>query len=203
MCRYISSMNAQLELFSATPPPEPKFRLFVGIFPDSPANEQLRQHQADFPSRFGLTGKPRPSANLHVTLHHIGDYPEISESLLIRAKAACSAAFANRNRFDVSFDHVTNFRSHRPGNNPIILTNPNGNELLHGLHHALVKSLILQKLASPKDLKFVPHITLTYDKKEVPAQPVTPVEWTVGEVVLVLSHLGRSHYDFKGCWSLL
>ena len=194
-------MNAQPELFSFAKPPEPKFRLFVGIFPDAAAGFQLREHQSDFPSKFGLKGKSRPPENLHVTLHHIGDYPEIPDSILTSARKVCERVAAEWNRFEVRFDQLTHFRG-KPGNHPIILTNPQGNAELHSLHRHLVESLIFNRLAQAKDLTSVPHITLFYDSKEIQPQPVTPVEWSVGEIVLVRSHLGKSQYDPEGRWPL-
>jgi 2'-5' RNA ligase len=83
-----------------------------------------------------------------------------------------------------------------------VLVNPNGCQPLTELHQRLITELAKRKLASRGDFKFVPHITLLYDGKNVPEQPVAPITWRAHEVVLVLSYLGETRYDRLRSWAL-
>ena len=123
------------------------------------------------------------------------------ERVLAVIDEACAAAFAEQSSFDVTFDHIKSFKG-RPGNLPFVLVNPHGNKLLMELHHRLITELAKRKLAGRGDFKFVPHITLLYDREEVAEQPVTPVTWRAHEVVLILSYLGETRYDRLRCWPL-
>jgi len=157
--------------------------------------------QAESRDQFGLRGKFRPRNILHVTLHHIGDYPETPERIIEMASEACATAFTSQPSLEITFDHVKSF-SGRPGNLPFVLVNPSGNEPLTELHRRLITELAKRKLASRGDFKLVPHVTLLYDRERVPEQPVTPVSWRVNEVVLILSYLGETKYERLRCWPL-
>lgn len=191
----------QLALFQTPKPPRNRYRLFVGIFPDAEAVHLICEQQPNLCDKFGLIGKPRPRSHLHVTLHLIGDYPDVPEQKIADAIKACAIVLANQPSFEVAFDHVMSF-SGRPGELPFVLVKPNGNAVLLELHRRLVTELIIHRLAGRGGLKFVPHITMLYDRLSVPEQPVCPVSWTVKEAVLILSHLGATKYDRLGHWTL-
>lgn len=194
-------MNQQLALFETPKPAPNRYRLFVGIFPDAEALDQIHERQAELSGRFGLRGKFRPRDILHVTMHHIGDYPELPERIIEAAAEACAAACKGRQSAEVTFDHAMSFGG-RAGNLPFVLVQPNGNPWLMELHHRLITELARRKLASRGDFKFVPHVTMLYDRQSIPEQAVPPVAWQAHEVVLVLSHLGETRYDRLRCWPL-
>lgn len=104
-------MASQLTLFDPPPPVRPKYRLFLGTFPDAEAVTSISALQVDLRDRFALRGKFRPPHIFHVTLHHIGDYPEEPQRVIRMATEACSAAMTNQSPFEVSFDHVMSFGS--------------------------------------------------------------------------------------------
>lgn len=194
-------MEQQLDFFGVQTKPEPKYRLFVGVFPSAQAVEHIAELQQETKQKFGLSGNFRRRQILHVTLHHIGDYPEISEHVIDGASRACETAFAGVAPFEVTFDHVMSFAG-RPGNLPFVLVNPAGNATFQAFHRRLITELVRRNLAKGSDFNFVPHVTLLYDRKSVPQQPVLPVGWLVNEAVLILSHLGATKYDRLATWSL-
>lgn len=49
---------------------------------------------------------------------------------------------------------------------------------------------------------FTPHVILLRDNYRVPEQRIEPIEWTVREVVLVHSLLGRTTHRHLARWSL-
>ncbi len=54
----------------------------------------------------------------------------------------------------------------------------------------------------PTEKSDKPHVTLLYDSRLVPEQPVEPVRWTVTEFVLVHSHQGLGRHEELGRWAL-
>jgi 2'-5' RNA ligase len=176
----------------------PKYRLFVGIFPSSAALESMSHLQVELSNQLELRGKFRPRNHLHVTLHCIGDYAEVTERTIQTVAEACAAAFTSQSSLAITFDHAMSFR----GSLSFVLVNSNGNESLMKLHHRLITELAKRKLAGRGDFKFVPHVTLLYDRENVPKRPVSPVSWKANEVVLVLSYLGETKYERLQCWPL-
>lgn len=194
-------MEEQLSLLEPPTPLPKKFRLFLGIFPDAEAVDLICDQQTTLRHEFELRGKSRPREILHMTLHHVGDYSEMPTREIKVIEEACAAAFAGQSSLEMIFDHVKSFKG-RPGNQPFVLINSNGNQPLMELHHLLITELAKQKLASKGDFNFVPHVTLLYDGKNVPEQPVSPVTWRAREVVLVLSYLGETRYERLRSWAL-
>jgi len=194
-------MDQQFTLFQNPKPLPNRYRLFLGIFPDDDTSHLICEQQSHLREKFGLSGRPRPRSHLHVTLHHIGDYPDFPESVVAVTTGVWARVIASQPSFEVMFDHVKSFRG-KPGNLPFVLVNPNGNTALQEFHRLLITELIKHRLATHGALKFVPHVTMLYDEHSVPEQPVCPVRWTVKEVVLVLSHLGATKYDRLERWPL-
>lgn len=194
-------MDLQLDLFPKVTPPENKYRLFVGIFPDAAAVESIHGLQIALRDQLGLRGKFRPREILHTTLHHIDDYPEVPHGVAKLAGEACAAATANQSPVEVAYDQVKSFRG-RPGNQPFVLVAPDGNTGLMDLHRRLITELTRRGLAKPADFKFVPHVTLLYDRLNVPEQPIERVAWTAREIVLVLSYIGETRYERIQSWGL-
>lgn len=164
------------------------YGLFLAIFPDAIAAQQIGEHQTSLRRKLGLRGKPRPLDHLHVTIQHFGNYAEIPSPLIADATQSFGPALANVPSFDVTFDHAMSFNN-RSGNYPFVMVNPKGNTALFALYKSLFRSS-----------KFVPHVTLLYDKQLVSEQEVSPVSWAVKEVFLVLSHLGATKYDRLAQW---
>ena len=190
-------MSPQLTLFDDPPPRPNKYRLLVAILADDEAIQPICKLRDES----GVRGKPRPPENLHITLHHIEDYPDVPERDVAKAVKACAIALTGMQSFEVTFDHVKTFNG-RPGNLPFVLVSPNGNPALMELHRKLITELIKQQLATGGDFNFVPHVTMLYGEQEVPERPVHPVKWMVKKVVLILSHLGKSKYDHLEYWPL-
>jgi 2'-5' RNA ligase len=194
-------MEQQLALFETPEQLPNKYRLFLGIFPDAEAVDLICDQQTALRDKFRLSGRLRPRNILHVTLHHIGDYPYIPEQMIASTIEICARVLASQSSVEVILDHVKSYRG-RPGNLPFVLVNPTGNAALLEFHRVLVTELIRHRLAKRGDLNFDPHVTMLYDGISVPEQPVRPVSWRAREVVLILSHLGLTKYDRLKSWSL-
>jgi len=135
----------------------------------------------------GLTGKPLQKEHFHVTLFHVGDdicdpSPELVDVLTERAARVVMPSFR------AAFDRVMSFR--------------NGALVLSGDDSVIGLEILQQRLSDALDGRprparsFTPHMTLLRDRQQVAAHPIEPVSWTVREVVLVHSLLGRTTHRY-------
>jgi len=131
----------------------------------------------------GLTGKPLDKEHFHVPLFHVGNDvcvppPELVEILTERAARVVMPSFR------VAFDRVMSFR--------------NGALVLSGADSVIGLEVLQQRLSDALDGRprparpFTPHVTLLRDGQRVDAHPIEPISWTVRDVVLVHSLLGRT-----------
>lgn len=187
--------QASLAGFAA---PHPTDRLFFAVMPPPPEATRVAALAQELRGRFELRGRPRPTAHLHVTLHHLGDFAGVPQQ---RVDAAClAAADVVAGAFEARFDRVGSFAG-RVGKHPFVLLGAEGATGLHGLHAALGERLASAGLGR-RERAFVPHVTLLYDARTIPTQPVEPMAWPVREFLLIHSLLGRTEYRVLGRWSL-
>lgn len=179
--------------------PHPTDRLFFAVMPPPASAAQLAELAADLRGRLGLKGRPRPTSHLHVTLHHLGDFAGVPQQRVDDARAA--AAGIAMGAFETRFDRVASFAG-RPGKHPFVLLGAGAATGLAMLHAGLGARLAVAGLGR-RERAFVPHVTLLYDARRVPAQPVEPLGWTAREFVLVHSLLGRTEYRVLGRWELV
>jgi 2'-5' RNA ligase len=173
-------------------------RLFFGLFPDAATAARIAAVGEDLRRKHGLKRPVHALDRLHVTLFHLGDFPGLPGDLVRKAMAA--AAGMRTAPFDVTFDHATSF-SGRPGNRPFILKgSDDGLAGLQAYRQALGVALAGQGVRTAP--AFTPHVTLLYDDPIIEPDPVAPVSWTVKELVLVRSHLGKSLHEPLGRWPL-
>lgn len=145
-------------------------------------------------AKHGLKGRPRAAASLHVTMHFVGDFHHISDSVVQTAGMAAAQAVATTCPFEVTFDYVKSF-ANRPHHRPCVLVG-NNNAALASLRRRLVTAF------GKHDDHFTPHVTLLYDDVLVPEESVDPVRWSVSELVLVHNVIGKGCYQALGRWAL-
>lgn len=158
-------------------------RLFFAVLPDPETAARIANVARHLRVSHGLMGKPLETGHFHVTLCHIGD---ASGPLSTKVIDALSERVANIGMpsFRVGFDRAESFR-----NGALVLR---GDESLIGLE------VLQQRLSDALDGRprlarpFTPHVTLLRDGHRVPEQVIEPIEWTVREIVLVHSLLGRT-----------
>jgi 2'-5' RNA ligase len=96
--------------------------------------------------------------------------------------------------FRVCFDRAESFK-----NGALVLRGDDGTIGLEILRQRLSDALDGQ----PRTARaFTPHVTLLRDSHRVPEQRIEPIEWTVREIVLVHSLLGRTTHRHIARWSL-
>lgn len=196
-------MDEQLSLLGIEAPAKPADRLFLAIFPEPGAAAQIASLGRGLRERHGLSGKVLDTGRLHVTLHHLGDHAGVRHDIVTAATQAAAAVARQMQPFDVSFDRVLSFAG-RPGKRPLVLRGDDavGLAALCALQRALGVAMTAAGLGRWAEPRFTPHVTLLYDACELAEQGVEPIRWTVGELVLVHSLLGRSTYIPLGRWPL-
>lgn len=197
-------MDEQLSLLGIEAPARPTDRLFFAIFPEPGAAAQIASLGRELRERQGLTGKLLDTGRFHVTLHHLGDHAGVRQDIVASAEKAAAAVARQAKPFDVVFDRVVSFAG-RPGKRPLVLRGDDSAGLadLRALQQALGVAMAAAGLGSWAEPRFTPHVTLLYDARELAQQGVEPIRWTVGELVLVHSLLGRTTYIPLGRWPLM
>lgn len=190
-------MNQQFSLFKEPQPRRGKYNLFLGIFPDSGTAQSIIELAHALRLKRGLRGRVRPLSHLHMSLFFLGSTNDIPASAVEMIGQVCQPVAAATRPFEIGFNQVMSFHG-RAGNHPLVFAgDEDGNQGARKLQ-GLLGAKFLQDSSAPR--KFIPHLTLLYDRLELPAEPVKPVFWTVKDIVLVRSEVGATKYDWLGRW---
>ena len=190
-------MNQQLSFFEEPQSRVTKYNLFLGIFPDSSTAQSMIEFADSLRHKHGLRGRVRPISHLHVSLFYLGGVNDIPASAMEVIGQVCKTVVANTHIFEISFNRVMSFHG-RVGNHPLVFVgDDDGNQSVRKLQ-GLLDAKFLRGSHSTR--KFIPHLTLLYDRLELAPKPVEPVFWTVKEIVLVRSEIGATKYNSLGRW---
>lgn len=175
-------------------------RLFYAILPPAPVAGRLQQLAGLLCNQHGLTGRPLAPDRFHISLVHLGDYVGLPAGLVRDATEA--AGTMRMPSFEVTFDRAGSFTgsSHK---RPFVLRGATDLKSLMEFHSHLGRALKQAGLGRWARTQFTPHITLLYDRKQVPEHAVESVRWTVNEFVLVHSRLGETHHHHLQRWPLV
>ena len=185
--------------FAGFDPPVATDRLFLAIFPDAETAARISALAATQSKLQGLHGKPLRTDRLHVTLFHLGDWAGVPDDVV--AAIGRAAGPMREPGFELAFDVIASFAAHR-AQKPFVLKASSGNEALRGFHARVAQGLRQAGLGRWTRGGFEPHVTLAYDTRLVPPQPVEPVVWHAREFVLVHSLLGQTRHVPLARWAL-
>jgi RNA 2',3'-cyclic 3'-phosphodiesterase len=195
-------MYEQLSFFEAPPPRSFKYSVFLAIFPDHYIAEQIIDLGNKLRQTHSMRGRLRPISHLHVSLLFLGGTPDVPEAAVETIGHVCKAVTAITNPFEIKFSRVLSFRGHL-GNHPMVLVDDDhGNDGVRNLRRLLSTEFLKYLHSTQPPPKFVPHLTLLYDKHELAPKPIEPVSWMVKEIVLVRSEAGATKYHWLGRWAL-
>lgn len=167
-------------------------RLLLAILPDEETAARIAAKARHLRVSHGLTGKGVRPEHFHVTLCRLGDGIGVPRDVVDRVRER--TAGVSMPAFRVSFDRAESFK-----NGALVLRGDDGTIGLEVLQQRLSDALDGEpRLAR----RFTPHVTLLRDSYRVPEQRIEPIEWTVREVVLVHSLLGRTTHHHIARWSL-
>lgn len=178
---------------------EPVCLFFVALMPDARAAGAAVRAAADCCRARGIHAKILPTNRLHVTLHRLAHYDE-SPAGLVRQMAAAAESITLP-PFDVSFDRAKSF-SPTAREHAFVLCEFSASAPLAEFHKKLGAALLKHGLGQHVRRDFTPHMTLFYDERELPEQPVPPIHWAVRDFVFVQSFQGFSRYHVLGRWPL-
>lgn len=170
----------------------PTHRLFLAVLPDTETAMRIAQTARHLRVSHGLSGRPLRPEHLHVTLCHVETNIGFTSGLVESVKA--STARVAMPPFRVCFDRAESFK--------------NGALVLRGDDGTIGLDILQQRLSDALDgeprraRSFTPHVTLLRDGHRVPEQRIEPIEWTVREIVLVHSLIGRTEHRHLACWTL-
>jgi RNA 2',3'-cyclic 3'-phosphodiesterase len=171
--------------------------LFFSIFPDALTAFRIAQIARRCRRDLGLRGEPLAASRLHISLQYLGRYLEMPETVVAKARAA--AARVRMPPFAVMLDRAISF-SGRADNYPLVLLGDDGVVGLRMLYRSLGAQMRKVGLRARSD--FTPHMTLIYDSRRIDEEPIEPICWTVGELVLVQSLIGETKHVRLGRWPL-
>jgi len=177
---------------SQPPAPEPKHRLFVGLFPPPEARRSI----ALIRDELGGEGQVRDD-RLHCTLFLLDDFIDPPPGALVaRLEEALGEV-------RVPAPEVRMTRLHSFPNGPTELEAgvplPGLRELHAGIARACARHGIAERTGKGT---FRPHVTLAYRPASPRNGSVPPIAWVARELVLVHSHLGKGVHDPLGRWPL-
>ena len=174
-------------------------RPFFAVRPDAQAQAVAIGLAQQLGAEHGLTGKPIPMDRQHVTLHWLQDHTSLSPELVAAAMAA--GAGVDMAPFDVVFDRVQSLGDASHGG-PLVLTGAAGLAALRRFQRVLAAGMTDAGIGRYVRSRFKPHLTLRYDHQYVAPQPIRPIRWTVSELVLIDSLVGKSQHIVLGRWPL-
>lgn len=194
-------MQSVFEFYETLPrrPKRPE-RLFYMLTPDAQAAARARLLAETLLAELGLAGEPLAAERLHVSLHHVGDWPRLRSKLLYAARLAgagvCMRPFEVVFRFVRSLDDARSLRGQRYRRALVLLGDGEG---LHELHGRLGAGMRQAGLRAGH--RFLPHMTLHYCSRTVPLQAIEPIRFVADGFALVHSELWLTRYNMLGRWA--
>ncbi|AEH90103.1 2'-5' RNA ligase family protein [Mesorhizobium opportunistum] len=186
------------------PPWRPKRpdRAFFGLFLQPRFHAPFADLQNQLCHRHGIVGKRLSVERFHLSLRHAGDYRRLRSKVVFAASR--SGRHVQMPAFEVTFGHVGSFPGRpatrgRPPRHPFVLLADDGP--VFELHKLLGVEMLKNGLKAPDH--FVPHLTLAYDQKFVPRQPIEPITFVANDFILVHSLRGLTKYLFLDRWPLM
>lgn len=162
----------------------PTDRLFLATLPDEATAARISDLAGRLKIGHGLKGRVLRPEHLHVMLFQVRDVAGLGIDLAEAARER--AASVVMPSFKVAFDRVGSFC-----NGAFVLR---GNDDMIGLEvlHQRLSDAFDGRPASARP--FTPHVTLLRDRERIEEHSIEPIEWTVRDVVLVRSRLGRAEH---------
>lgn len=174
----------------------PEHRVFFALQPDAEAAEAMVRLAADLRQRHGLKGRPTPAPRLHLSLNFVGTFRG-PPTRAVMEKAASLADKVSAAPFKVTLNQVESWKSE-----VLVLLGDEGVIGAELLHAAIHKALITGSMAPRREPQMWPHVSLLWDKGQVPKTFVEPISWTASEFVLLDSVFGEGRHEVLGRWAL-
>jgi 2'-5' RNA ligase len=180
-------------------------RLLFMALPDESAARRISHVAYDLKRKHRLHGELLPSKRLHVSLFHVGDYYQFPHDIADRAKEGASGLVLPP--IEIVLDRVMSFSGAqvdppREDSYALVLLASQGVTELAMLRKALALAMMKAGVRPRYGLHFKPHLTLLYDRRHRIMEDVEPIRWTVSELMLIDSLVGKGRDEELGRWSL-
>lgn len=177
--------------------------LFFALRPDAQAAARIHALARRVHATLQSNGKLLAIDRLHVTLNFLGQYPTLPPELpQIAADAARTVRGA---AFQLCFQRLMSFdaRGRRPSRaSPVVLVRDDDCEPLRALRTHLLLAVKKTGCFVRTEASTTPHMTLFYDRKQVPEQEVERICWSAHEFLLVHSLVGKSEHRVLARYAL-
>lgn len=200
--KYDGSKNAmpQMSLFGLGNKAGIEHNYFFALSPGSEVRAQLGLVAEELRTAHALNGGWVASERYHLTLHHLGKFPEIRTDLVARAISAANKIQSRA--FEIKLDKFMSFDS-RAGKFPIVLASSTESPELKNFWQLLKNNLLAVRLGEHLMNNFTPHATLLYSRQPTKEMPLPePIHWPVKDFVLIESLVGKSEHIELGRWPL-
>lgn len=190
----------QMALFGSGTKSVYEHNYFFALSPNAEVREQLGQFADELRKNRGVDGSWVGRERYHLTLHHLGQFPDARSDLVSRAMTAASKIQAES--FDIQFDQFMSFDS-RTGKFPCVLGAVAESPELKKFWQLLKNNLLAVRLGEHLHNNFKAHATLLYSRQPVAEFLLpTPIDWHVHDFVLIESLVGKSEHIELGRWPL-
>lgn len=186
--------------FEGFAPPQPSDRLFLAVQPDADAAARIAALARTLRDRHRVRGRPLDEARMHVTLQYFGEFAGLPEGLVAAVASVVDGLALHA--FDVAFDQAASFGGGARRRPWVLRGSQEALARLHDLHALLGARLAAAGVRVEGRAGFVPHLTLLYADRALPPQAIAPIAWTVRELVLVDSLVGRGEHRVLRRWPL-
>lgn len=174
-------------------------RLFFCVMPDDVTRGEVVQFGDEFFFVHRLDGARLRRDRLHMSLHHVGDYPRLPGKVIYAASRAARAVFMAP--FEIRLGAVQSFEPapHKRNRRPLVLLGEGG-DALATLFRTLGLAMLENGLKAAA--AFTPHMTLSYGPQTMPMQPIEPIRFMATDFALIHSRLGLTQYEVIDRWPL-
>jgi 2'-5' RNA ligase len=173
--------------------------LFFALWPDADVRASIDAAARRLKERHAPRGRWIKPHRYHLTLHYLGEHAELPAELVA---AACAAGNSVRSpAFDFALDIAASFANRKI---PWWLGCRETAPGLAALWDGISAGLRTHGYRIPDAADPVAHVTILRDADHaLPTTPIAPIEWRVGEFVLIDSLLGlESGYTVLRRWAL-
>ena len=182
--------------------PQGRDHFFLAIRPDDSTAERIGQLASRLRISMGSGRGQLSNDRLHVTLHSLGRYIGVPEQMVNAARSAAAAAVTGMPAFQVAFDRAVSFARNADDHPYVALFDHRDNAALMKFQWRLGEELDKRHVPRVRHSKFTPHMTLLYSEQNEAEESVEPVSWTVNEIVLIHSIVGKAIHIRLDYWPL-
>lgn len=192
-------MSEQLSFPGFEPTARATDSVFLALTPPDAKLPLIAEHIQSLRQTHGLRGKSLTPSCLHLSLHSLGIYDGLPLGLVETVNTAMARVAVPP--FGVTFESALSFFNKR-STKPVVLRAGGDTAALLELHRVLGAAMTRAGLGRYVMRYFTPHMTLLYDRRIVEEHAIATFGWTVTDVVLVHSLIGRGRHIHLARWPL-